>query len=146
MAMEVKNKGGRPKGAKDKHPRRVRIARYTSAQAKALLSDVDPLDEMLRMILTFREQAAAGDLTAAAIVLKAAAEAATYTKARLKPMEYAGKLSLEQMIERLSREQVLDFLTLIRTGRVRGGVDGAGEGAGSLDAGPVEQTPTGSVH
>ena len=144
--MRSRNPLGRPKGIKETKKRRPRIARHKDPRAKAALSDVDALDEMLRIVLTYRDDAANGDKEAAGLVLRAASEVATYTKVRLKPMEYEGKLSIEQLIEKLSGEQAAEFLALIEAERGARSADGENQDAGPLDTGPGEPPATGSVH
>jgi hypothetical protein len=93
------------------------------------IAGIVPLDEMLRIIARNRH-----DPAREAIVLDACKAAAPYIHARLAPIEHTGKLSLEQVIERLTKEQLAEFATSLRATLAADEDRSGAEGAGPLDA------------
>ena len=105
-------------------------AQPAHAIAEAIsIAGIVPLDEMLRIIARNRH-----DPAREAIVLDACKAAAPYIHARLAPIEHTGKLSLEQVIERLTKEQLAEFAATLRASLAADEDRGGAEGAGALDA------------
>lgn len=106
-----------------------RNSQFAQPAAAISIAGIVPLDEMLRIIARNRH-----DPAREAIVLDACKAAAPYIHARLAPIEHTGKLSLEQVIERLTKEQLAEFAATLRASLAADEDRGGAEGAGALDA------------
>jgi len=131
---------GRPKGT------RPTVKRYASLKA-AIRDDIVPVEGLLRLASTYRTRALSGkDNGAAEIYRQALKDAAPYLHPRLAPIEHTGKLSLQDVLERLTPDQLAAFADALAAASAEAGDPQPNDAAGGLDAGPGEQTPTGSVH
>lgn len=85
------------------------LAHPIEERAEAIsIAGIVPLDEMLRIIARNRDNPEKEGL-----VLEACKAAAPYLHARLAPIEHSGRLSLEKILETLTREQLKEFAKVV---------------------------------
>lgn len=135
-ASQTNKRGGRSKYRRDSA-----AEQYAAMNMAADITGIVPLDEALRIIARNKD-----DPDKESIVLEAVRVAMPYMHARLAPIETTGHLSLEQIIARLSREELARFATAIRATLAAEGNRAEAEGAGTLGAGSGEPGATGSLH
>lgn len=129
------------RGGRSKYRRDSAAEQYAAANIAVEITGIVPLDEALRIIARHKDNPAKES-----VVLEAIRIAAPYMHARLAPIETTGHLSLEQIINRLTREQLFEFAAGIRAALAAEGNRAEAEGAGTLGTGPGEPGAAGSIH
>ena len=133
---------GRPRGGRTGPTTK----RYADLKA-AIRDDIVPVNGLLRLASVYQKLALSGkDKGAAEIYRRALKDAAPYLHPKLAAIEHTGKLSLQDVLERLTPDQLAAFADALAAASAEAGDEPATEQPSGMAAGPGEPPATGSVH